>query len=63
MHYRCADAHNVNPHIVERVAARGLPLVALSELPRRLEDVYLSIVADERVERGVVGERDAKDRR
>src|SRR6266545_2441421 len=50
--YRCADARNINPRIVERVAARGLPLVALSELPRSLEDVYLSIVADERDERG-----------
>jgi ABC-2 type transport system ATP-binding protein len=51
--YRCADARDINPRIVERVAARGLPIVALSELPRSLEDVYLSIVADERAERGV----------
>src|SRR6266545_3436002 len=51
--YRCADARNINPRIVERVAAQGMPIVALSELPRSLEDVYLSIVADERGERGV----------
>ncbi len=33
-----------------------MPAVALAELPRSLEDVYLGIVADERTERGVWGE-------
>jgi len=51
--YRCADAPAVNPQIVARATERGMPIVALSELPRSLEDVYLSIVADEKVERGV----------
>jgi ABC-2 type transport system ATP-binding protein len=46
LQYRCADARNINPQIVERVTARGTPIVALSELPRSLEDVYLSIIAD-----------------
>jgi ABC-2 type transport system ATP-binding protein len=59
--YRCADARTVNPRIIERVAARGMPIVALSELPRSLEDVYLSIVADERAERGIWnGDRDQR---
>jgi hypothetical protein len=44
--YRCTDARNINPQIVARLAARGTPVVALTELPRSLEDVYLSIVAD-----------------
>ena len=31
----------------------AVPVVALGELPRSLEDIYLSIVAGEQVERGV----------
>ncbi len=50
--FRCTDPARVNPLIVSRLAARGLPIVGLAELPRSLEDVYLSIVADERGERG-----------
>jgi len=42
--YRCADARAINPQIIARVAERGDPIVALSELPRSLEDVYLSIM-------------------
>jgi len=61
--YRCADARKINPRIVERAAARGLPIVALSELPRSLEDVYLSIVADERAERGIWGESGSAEKK
>jgi ABC-2 type transport system ATP-binding protein len=50
--YRCAEPQHINPQIVARLAEQHLPIVALSEVPRSLEDVYLSIVADERVERG-----------
>jgi ABC-2 type transport system ATP-binding protein len=50
--YRCADARAINPQIIARLAARGAPVVALAELPRRLEDVYLSIVEDKNVDRG-----------
>jgi hypothetical protein len=50
--YRCAEPQHVNPQIVARLAEQRLPIVALAETPRSLEDVYLSIVADERVERG-----------
>jgi ABC-2 type transport system ATP-binding protein len=50
--YRCAEPQYINPQIVARLAEQRLPVVALAEVPRSLEDVYLSIVADERVERG-----------
>jgi ABC-2 type transport system ATP-binding protein len=61
VHYRCAEPRHINPQIVARLAERHIPVVALAELPRRLEDVYLSIVADEQVERGVWS-ADAGDR-
>jgi len=51
--YRCEEPERVNPQIIARLAARGVPVVALGELPRSLEDIYLSIVAGEQVERGV----------
>jgi ABC-2 type transport system ATP-binding protein len=54
--YRCADAPAINPQVIARLAARGAPVVALSELPRRLEDVYLSIVEEKNVDRGVWSE-------
>ncbi len=45
--YRCAEPHLVNPQILARIAAKGLPVVALAEVPRSLEDVYLRIVSEE----------------
>jgi ABC-2 type transport system ATP-binding protein len=51
--YRCADPRQINPRIARRLAEQNIPLVALAEVPRRLEDVYLSIVAGEKAERGV----------
>jgi ABC-2 type transport system ATP-binding protein len=51
--YRCADPQHINPQIIARLADRGVPVVALAELPRSLEEVYLSIVADGASERGV----------
>ena len=50
--YRCADALAVNPQVIARLAARGAPVVSLAALPRRLEDVYLSIVEEKNVDRG-----------
>jgi ABC-2 type transport system ATP-binding protein len=44
--FRTADPRSLNPQIVARLAARGVPILSLAELPRRLEDVYLSIVDD-----------------
>jgi len=45
LRFRTNDARHVNPQIVSRLAAAGIPVVALSEMPRRLEDVYLEIIA------------------
>ncbi|MGB9753150.1 MAG: ABC transporter ATP-binding protein [Roseiflexus castenholzii] len=45
VYYHTDDARRVNPQIVARLAEAGIPIVALNELPRRLEDVYLEIVA------------------
>jgi ABC-2 type transport system ATP-binding protein len=50
--YRCRDAQHINPQIIKRLAARNVPIVGLAELPRSLEQVYLSIVADQHVDRG-----------
>jgi ABC-2 type transport system ATP-binding protein len=51
--YRCSDPRHANPQIIARLAGQNVPVVALAEVPRSLEDVYLSIVTDERGERGV----------
>jgi ABC-2 type transport system ATP-binding protein len=42
--YRCPDALHINPQILTRLTAAEIPLVALAEVPRSLEDVYLKIV-------------------
>ncbi len=52
IHFRCADPHAINPQIVARLAARGVPVVSLAELPRSLEQVYLRIVGEDDIERG-----------
>ena len=46
LRYRCAEPALVNPQLLARLAARNLPVVALAEVPRSLEDVYLRIVAE-----------------
>jgi ABC-2 type transport system ATP-binding protein len=52
LRYRCSDARAINPQIIARLAAHGTPVIGLTELPRRLEDVYLSIVEKKNVDRG-----------
>jgi ABC-2 type transport system ATP-binding protein len=52
LRYRCPDAHQLNPALVARLSALGIALVRLAEVPRRLEDVYLQIIAGEDVDRG-----------
>jgi ABC-2 type transport system ATP-binding protein len=47
LRYRCPEPNLVNPQLLARLAARDLPVVALAEVPRSLEDVYLRIVAEE----------------
>lgn len=42
--YQCADPSAVNPLLLERLAAHGVAVVALAEVQRSLEDVYLRIV-------------------
>ncbi|MFQ3629951.1 ABC transporter ATP-binding protein [Roseiflexus sp.] len=44
VYYYTDEARLVNPQIVARLTDAGIPIVALNELPRRLEDVYLEIV-------------------
>jgi ABC-2 type transport system ATP-binding protein len=58
LRYRCAEPHLVNPQILARIAAQGLPVVALAEVPRSLEDVYLRIVGEGAGERGQGTERE-----
>jgi ABC-2 type transport system ATP-binding protein len=58
--YRCAEPRHVNPQIIARLAAQATPVVALAEVPRSLEDVYLSIVADTNGERGIWSAADAE---
>lgn len=47
LHYRCSDPAAVNPTLVGRLTQAGLPLLALAEVPRSLEDVYLHLMEDE----------------
>ncbi len=42
--YRTAEPHLVNPRVIERLTAQGIPLLSLAEVPRNLEQVYLRIV-------------------
>ena len=48
--YRCPDPHALNPVLLSRLAEQGLAIVALSEMSRTLEDVYLKIVAEDEAE-------------
>lgn len=47
LRYRCADARQINPQILARMATHGLPVMAMAEVQRSLEDVYLRIVAQQ----------------
>ena len=44
--YRTADARHLNPVLLERLHGAGVAVVALGEVPRSLETVYLRIVGD-----------------
>lgn len=44
--YRAPDWIATNPVVLARLAAREVPVVALSAVPRSLEDVYLRAVGD-----------------
>ena len=47
LRFRTAEPQHVNPQILARLAARGIGVVALAEVQRRLEDVYLRIVGED----------------
>jgi ABC-2 type transport system ATP-binding protein len=47
LRYRTAHAAQINPRILTRLAELNMPVIALAALPRRLEDVYLRIVAED----------------
>ncbi len=42
--YRCAEPERLNPQVLRRLHEQGAEVVTLSEVPRSLEEVYLSIV-------------------
>jgi ABC-2 type transport system ATP-binding protein len=48
LRYRCPDPQHINPQLFARLASAGLPVIALAEVPQRLEEVYLRIVSDEK---------------
>ncbi len=52
LRYRTDAAHQLNPQLLKRLAEQSMSVIALSALPRRLEDVYLRIINDPN-ERGV----------
>lgn len=52
LRYQTNDAIRINPQLISRLAARNVPVISLSELPRSLEEVYLSIVGEKHAERG-----------
>lgn len=53
LRYRCSDPERINPQIITRLTDRAMPIVALSELPRSLEQVYLRIISESHVDRGI----------
>ncbi|MBX0327339.1 ABC transporter ATP-binding protein [Oscillochloris sp. ZM17-4] len=47
LRYRCPEPNLINPQVLARLASTGLPVMALAEVPQRLEDVYLRIVSEQ----------------
>ncbi len=45
--YRAPDPATTNPLVLERLAAKRIPVVTLAEVPRSLEDVYLQVVEED----------------
>jgi ABC-2 type transport system ATP-binding protein len=50
LRYRCPDPQALNPIIVRRLNERELPIIAMAQISRTLEDVYLKIVAEDEAE-------------
>ncbi|HEY1015861.1 MAG TPA: ABC transporter ATP-binding protein, partial [Herpetosiphonaceae bacterium] len=51
LRYRTADAARLNPALIARLMDLDTPLLAIAEVPRSLEDVYLTIVGQTHRER------------
>ncbi len=45
--FQTPDPEQVNPHIIESMAAAGVRIITLSEVKRSLEEVYLSVMERE----------------
>ncbi len=46
LRYRCPEPEHINPQIIRRCMEKQVSLVALTEVSRSLEDVYLRIVGE-----------------
>ncbi|HEX6291829.1 MAG TPA: ABC transporter ATP-binding protein [Herpetosiphonaceae bacterium] len=51
LRYRTRRPAEINPALLRRLHAAGVPVVSLSEVPRSLEAVYLRIIGEEQPER------------
>ncbi|KAB8144586.1 ABC transporter ATP-binding protein [Chloroflexia bacterium SDU3-3] len=52
LRFQTRDGQQINPQLIRRLTERDIPVVSLAEVPRSLEDVYLSIVGERHAERG-----------
>lgn len=59
LRFRTRESLALNPQIIARLAEHDLPVVALHERARSLEDVYLNIVANGAIERGTWSQPEA----
>lgn len=50
LRYRTSDARTANPILLDRLHRAGIQVVALSEVPRSLESIYLRIIGEEPVD-------------
>jgi ABC-2 type transport system ATP-binding protein len=58
--YRCAEPLRINPQIIARLTAQGLPIASVTEVSRSLEDVYLRIVGEDEAPFADPGEQPAQ---
>jgi ABC-2 type transport system ATP-binding protein len=61
LRFRADQPSRVNPLLIARLAERNVPVISLAEQPRRLEEVYLSIVGERYDERGTWSARPQND--
>jgi ABC-2 type transport system ATP-binding protein len=46
LRFRVRDPQAINPRVIESMASQGVRVVTLSEVPRSLEEVYLSVMRE-----------------